>query len=151
MAALTLHVLLRLAVSASDAFVRDDPRESRSYSKTAQQRLQELQRATSHGFANAAAQRSFLYGTVSVQRYKNNVQTNVAQCFDSTRQARTLSWLLVLASIINASYLFSSRRKYRMFMRLDPLSSPNARTVAVNARLPVDEDGHRTSIWRRLV
>lgn len=41
-----------------------------------------------------------------------------------------MTLLLISASVFNTAYLFSRTRIYRFHQRIDPLSSPNAKTVA---------------------
>lgn len=63
-------------------------------------------------------------------------------------QINLTCWTMVILSIANAIWLFSRRRKYTMFLRQDPIQSPNAKTVVVDSS--IDETTSSKTLTHRL-
>ncbi|KAK9896695.1 hypothetical protein P389DRAFT_196773 [Cystobasidium minutum MCA 4210] len=122
-ATLALHFFLRVTVGASSAFTSNSTARKTSssskvgrYANSAEARLEELRLSTQGRLATWGRFKTLIY-----------------------RSTTLLCWLVILLSFLNALWLFTNRRKYRLFMQDNTVNSPNAKIVRMTT--PTQTDG----------
>lgn len=129
-ATLALHFFLRVIVGASTAFSsssksrsdnitgRHSSKASR-YANSAEARLEELRLSTQGRIASWGGFKTLIYRSVSLRLWLclSYLFIRTDKLFLVLPKTTLLCWILVFASLANAFWLFSNRRKYRLFMQ----------------------------------